>query len=245
MSVYASLRASARDSKRKDKTWVGFGDPSYGDAGPGSELRRGLATLTRNVALLPLPGTREEVQAVADLFGARGQAFLGLEATEEAVRALPKGTPFLHFACHGLQDSALPMNSALVLTLPKQEGADKDHTHDGLLQAWEIMQDLRLDTDCVVLSACETALGQDQKEEGILGLSRAFFYAGARSLVVSQWAISDESTARLMKAFYKEILAGSPKDQALQRAQAILAATPGFAHPFHWAAFDLHGYGEH
>jgi CHAT domain-containing protein len=143
-------------------------------------------------------------------------------------------------------DSEFPMNSALVLTAPqppdpKDLAAIGDNRKDGLLQAWEIIQDLRVRSGCVVLSACETGVGKVLGGEGIMGLTRAFSHAGAESVVVSLWPISDESTALLMEAFYREVLAGAPRDVALMRAQIELAGSKRYSHPFFWAAFELHG----
>lgn len=233
MTAYRELKA---ENAAKTRRWTGFGDPLYAGAERSEPLRGALEQLkTRGFALGPLPGTREEVTRIAGIFGPSGQVRLGGEATKASVRDLARSATYLHFACHGVIDSEFPMHSALALS-PDLASGD-----DGLFQAWEIIQDLKLDADCVVLSACETGLGRIQGGEGILGLTRAFFYAGARSTVVSLWPISDESTSTLMEAFYREILAGAPRDLALLRAQRSLARHPAFAHPFFWAAFGLHG----
>lgn len=101
---------------------------------------------------------------------------------------------------------------------------------------------MRLDADLVVLSACETALGEEQGGEGISGLSRAFQWAGARSVLASLWTVPDESTADLMKAFYSSVARGVPRDEALREAQrAILGRGGDAAHPYFWAAFELFG----
>ena len=92
-----------------------------------------------------------------------------------------------------------------------------------------------------MLSACETGVGEIRGGEGILGLTRAFFYSGARSLLVSLWPVSDRSTALLMEEFYRRLLAGQPRDVALQGAQIMLMNSEDTAHPFFWGAFQLHG----
>jgi CHAT domain-containing protein len=144
----------------------------------------------------------------------------------------------VHFASHGLVDSRFPLNSALALTIPE---APKDGEENGLLQAWEIFDKVRLNADLVVLSACETGLGKDMGGEGLVGLTRAFQYAGARTVVASLWSVADESTARLMKVFYGYLKAGGAKDEALRAAQITLLQDPRTAHPFHWAAFQVIG----
>ncbi len=240
MTIHAGLKAGHRTEKRS-LSWTGFGDPLYPDQDPGGGLRQGLRT--RGFQMGPLPGTREEILGIAALFGGRATIHLGAEASKEAVRALPRNLSYLHFACHGFMDPDFPMNSALALSSkPGVDAAGKAH-QDGFLSAWEIMRDVRLDSDCVVLSACETGVGKVFGGEGILGLTRAFFYAGVRSVVVSLWPISDESSSLFMEAFYREILAGASRDVALQRARKSLARSRDFAHPFHWAAFELHGVG--
>ncbi len=242
MTVYAGLKGigSARASK-DEKRWVGFGDPAYPSPEKGEPLRGEAAALARRgISLGPLPGTRTEIENVAALFPGQAGVRLGTEASEAAVRGLPPRTPFLHFACHGLLDPEFPMNSALALSppAPGEAAAARD---DGILQAWEIVQNVKLDADCVVLSACETGVGKVMAGEGVMGLTRAFFHAGARSVMVSLWPISDESTSALMHAFYREVLSGAPEDAALLRAQREVARDRRFAHPFFWAAFELFG----
>ena len=101
-----------------------------------------------------------------------------------------------------------------------------------------------------MLSACETALGKEQAGEGIVGLTRAFQYAGARTVLASLWRVADESTAELMVRFYRGLIEGLPKDEALRQAQLALAAGPieladgrtlDATHPYHWAGFQLIG----
>ncbi|MBP7866437.1 MAG: tetratricopeptide repeat protein [Acidobacteria bacterium] len=247
LTVYAGLRSGAGGgSPSKGLNWAGLGDPVYPDPGKPGDTPGELAALkTRGFQLGPLPGTRQEIEDVARLFGGRARVHLGPDATKAQALGLPRETRFVHFACHGLLDPDFPMNSALALSPSPGKPADAEGTaNDGLLQAWEIIQNLRLESDCVVLSACETGVGKVCGGEGILGLTRAFLYAGSRSVVVSLWPISDASTAHFMQIFYREILAGVPRDDALRRAQADLAAQGDFAHPFHWAAFVLVGAGD-
>jgi CHAT domain-containing protein len=152
---------------------------------------------------------------------------------------------YVHFACHGYLDERFPLSSALALTIPKTEGDGRDN---GLLQAWEIFDQVRLGADLVTLSACQTGLGKEMGGEGLLGLTRAFLYAGARSVLGSLWSVSDNSTTILMGRFYGYLKAGRPRDEALRAAQIDLIRTGGtgpraadLSHPFHWAAFQLSG----
>ncbi len=117
-----------------------------------------------------------------------------------------------------------------------REGED-----NGLLQAWEIFEQVRIDAELVTLSACDTGLGKVLGGEGLLGLTRAFQYAGARSVFASLWSVSDESTGELMQRFYGYLKAGQSKAEALRSAQLDLLRGSRFTHPFHWAGFQLVG----
>jgi CHAT domain-containing protein len=103
---------------------------------------------------------------------------------------------------------------------------------------------MSLNADLVVLSACETGKGKMVRGEGVLGLPRAFLYAGARNVVLSLWSVSDEGTASLMKVFYRELVQGrrSP-GEALARAKEEMIGTERWHHPFYWAGFVLVGPG--
>ena len=96
-----------------------------------------------------------------------------------------------------------------------------------------------VNADLVVLSACETGIGEQQRGEGVLSLARAFAFAGAKSIVASLWSVNDQSTMQIMDNFYKEIKAGKPKNIALANAKrSYLLQNPGLgAHPFFWAGF--------
>jgi len=245
-TVYAELKRS-RHGRAPDAALVAFGDPQYPSARPpeqvhNSELR---STLTRGFSLARLPSTREEVLTIASLFPGHVQAYLGAQATEERAKSLGTQARYVHFACHGYLDERFPLNSALALTMPESPQPGEEN---GLLQAWEIFEKVRLDADLVVLSACQTALGKEMGGEGLLGLARAFHYAGARSVLGSLWDVSDQSTALLMKRFYG-YLKGGRADEALRSAQLDLLHTrpaPGaqrrdLSQPYHWAGFQLSG----
>ena len=125
-------------------------------------------------------------------------------------------------------------------------GETPEAGENGLLQAWEIFEQVRLDAELVTLSACQSGLGTEVAGEGLIGLTRAFQYAGARSVLASLWSVSDLSTAELMARFYRALRKGQPKDTALQEAQlAMIRGEAGLTlkenrdltHPCHWAAF--------
>ncbi len=215
---------------------VAFGDPHYPTqmAATGT---RGVRPASRfRLGLSPLPASRSEVQGVTGLFRP-AISFLGTDATEARFLAeAPKGN-IVHFAGHALLDPRFPLDSGLALSPPTRPARPGD---DGLLQAWEIFERLRLSADLVTLSACETALGTEAQGEGLLGLTRAFHYAGARTVLSSLWSVSDRSTAELMRRFYAHLGAGKAKDAALAAAQREMLAGPN-RHPYHWAAFQLDG----
>jgi CHAT domain-containing protein len=183
-----------------------------------------------------LPWAEEEVRRVAARFD-RATVVTGADATEPFVKAAMSAASHLHFATHGRLDEREPILSGLALA-PSAAGAE-GAGDDGLLQAHEIVG-LRLDADLAVLSACNTALGRIAGGEGVVGLSRAFLHAGARSLVLSLWEVADRSTAELMDDFYGAHLdGGAPPDVALQRAQ--LAAIARGRPVREWAPFVVVG----
>jgi CHAT domain-containing protein len=185
--------------------------------------------------LAPLPGTRLELEALAGLAPPRAFASLtGPAATRAALLAHPRlgDADIVHLATHGVADAIEPSRSGLWFA------ADSGTS---FLSAPEVMR-LRLDASLVVLSACETGLGRVERGEGVLGLPRAFLAAGAGSVVVSLWSVSDRSTAELMRDFYAGLLrAGLPRDRALAQAKRALLRVPGMRDPVHWAAFVLMG----
>ncbi|HEX9500714.1 MAG TPA: CHAT domain-containing tetratricopeptide repeat protein [Thermoanaerobaculia bacterium] len=184
--------------------------------------------------LQPVIHSSEEAHGIAQLFD-RSRVLEGPLATRSALRngGLAEAK-ILHLATHGLIDENRPERSGLVLT------ADPPRD-DGLLQVRDIYS-LRLNADLVTLSACETALGQNVTGEGMIGLTRAFFYAGARSVVASLWDVEDTATSRLMQRFYKNIRRGEPIDIALQHAKLDLLHSGGSTSaPFYWASFIVSG----
>jgi CHAT domain-containing protein/Tfp pilus assembly protein PilF len=236
-TVYAQLRQTPRKFASQPVSLAAFGDPELPqNAGAATEPDAGI--LTRARSLRPLPFSRSEVRGIASLFGRAATPYLGRDATEERADALGPGVRYVHFATHALLDRRYPLDSGLVLTPPPPGVTGREN---GVLQAWEILQKVRLDADLVTLSACETGLGREMGGEGLISLSRAFEYAGARSVVASLWEIADRSTGELMLRFYRGLSEGLPKDEALQAAQVAMLHTPGSKHPFHWAAFELSG----
>ncbi|HEX6899892.1 MAG TPA: CHAT domain-containing tetratricopeptide repeat protein [Thermoanaerobaculia bacterium] len=264
-SVFAEMKKARRPIEPEGTVveplvpnFVAFGDPLYPSAMDEKRSETISDTRVRSTAqrgllnLESLPWSRREVDGIAALFPpGQTKVFLGAEATEEEAKKISKGTRILHFATHGLVDDRFPMNSALALTIPA--GFPKDH-ENGLLQVWEIFERVRLDAGLVVLSACDTALGEEHGGEGLTGLTRAFQYAGARTVIASLWSVQDQATSELMIRFYKHLRAGRPKDEALRQAQIELIRGPievvnekgektllDASAPYYWAGFQVYG----
>lgn len=160
----------------------------------------------------------------------KSRALVRKEATETAFKEYAAGFRYLHIASHGQFDPDSPLNSALLLA--------RDAKNDGVLTVGELYS-LRIDADLVTLSACETGLGKIAGGDDVVGLTRGFLFAGARSIVASLWQVDDRATGRLMSAFYEALRGGAHKRDALRLSQlAALKSTP---HPFFWAAFELTG----
>jgi CHAT domain-containing protein/Tfp pilus assembly protein PilF len=252
-SSLRALRQFARPPASKEP-FGGFGAPLLvGD--PGSTRGAGRAALYRRGAvadpnevrkLEPLPESAVELRDMATALKAPSSAIrLGAAATERAVKEADL-TRYrnLAFATHGLMAGEFRGlgEPALVLTPPVTASS----VDDGLLTASEISQ-LKLDADWVLLSACNTAAPDGTPgAEGLSGLARAFFYAGARSLLVSHWAVSSDAAAALTTRMFDEAGEGVSKAEALRRSMLAMMRTPGrphYAHPALWAPFVVVGDG--
>lgn len=163
--------------------------------------------------------------------------FLGEEATEDHFKQEAGNFPNIYLSTHAIVTETQPMYSLIAFA------QDADPAEDGFLHTYEVFN-LELDADLVTLSACETGLGKLHRGESIIGLTRAFLYAGASAVVVSLWSV-EESSALLMKEFYRNVKRGTPKARALQQAKVNMLRTRrnrlSFSHPFLWAPFVLIG----
>jgi CHAT domain-containing protein/tetratricopeptide (TPR) repeat protein len=185
-------------------------------------------------ALSNLPAVKQEVAQVRRLLGKQGVvAVLEAAATPERARQIAQNARVVHFACHARADNVDPLGSGLLLA---PAGSD-----EGLLTAADVVSKWRLRADVVMLSACETAVGQVRRYEGMYGLARAFLFAGSRSVGASLWRVDDVSTARLMGAFYRGYASGVPKAEALRRAQVALLRSKDDSDPYYWSCFVLMG----
>jgi CHAT domain-containing protein/tetratricopeptide (TPR) repeat protein len=198
--------------------FAGFA-PAYPAAAAASGYRSQLAELTFSVS---------EAKAGKQWFG--GKVFLEGDATESAFRETAPRCRILHLAAHAIADDERPLQSGLAFSL---EG---DTLADGFLHAYEIYK-LALSAELAVISACNSGFGRLAEGEGAISLGRAFFHAGCRSIVVSQWLANDHSSAQLMVNFYDYLAQGHAKDEALRQAKLdyLDAADALTAHPYFWA----------
>jgi CHAT domain-containing protein/tetratricopeptide (TPR) repeat protein len=232
-SVINNLLTKVNGAGKPDpdlKKLIAFGDPVYEN--PTDTSNSSVSGYKR------LKYSGEEVENIASFFK-KGNAEVHLrnEATEDNVKreGALKNFNYVHFATHGFIDERKPDLSSLVLTkkISSQE--------DGMLQATEIYG-LKLNADLVVLSACQSGLGKLVRGEGIVGLTRAFMYAGTPAVLVSLWSVSDVSTSVLMRDFYKNLTEKKlSKTDALRNAQLTMLGNEKFAHPFYWAPFVIIG----
>jgi CHAT domain-containing protein/Tfp pilus assembly protein PilF len=187
-----------------------------------------------------IPEAATEVKGIASLPGIRADTLLGVDATEARVKEEAGKHLVIHLATHGFYDAANPMYSGVVLA---QTGSAQD---DGVWDAREIAEQ-NLNTELVVVSACDTARGEIFAGEGVLGLSWAFFVAGTPTSLLTNWQVNDASTSLLMRQFYQEWGIGNAgqarrdKAVALQRAQKWMLAQQRYADPYYWAPFVLIG----
>ncbi|MBO0352080.1 CHAT domain-containing protein, partial [Phormidium pseudopriestleyi FRX01] len=186
-----------------------------------------------------LPGTRQEAEAILALVPADA----AMSAFDfDASRATVANTDLsqykmVHFATHGFVSSSAPELSGVVLSLVDERG----NAVDGFLRLHDIFN-LELNAEVVVLSACQTGLGDSIRGEGLVGLTRGFMYAGTPRLVVSLWNVDDAATAELMSSFYGKLLSQQMTPaQALREAQLEMLASEDRNSPYFWAAFTLQG----
>ena len=198
----------------------------------------------QGLPLARLTGTRTEAEQIVKLAktsGTQTDLWLDLDASEDNIDARDISKyRVLHIATHGLLNAERPQFTGLVLSLVGNK------SEDGFLRTDEVFN-LRLGSPLVMLSACETGLGKEKRGEGVMGLTRAFMYAGAPTVGVSLWSVADKSTAELMTDFYKRLLgssansAGVPASSAMRDAQLAMIAGKKYSAPFYWAPFILVG----
>lgn len=246
---YAPSLTSLKELKeRKDKKTfsrkqflLAIGQPAFEINGNGSNSDAQIVLKSFyepgfNLILDKLQFSLQEIETIASYFPPKKRKILTFqEASEEKLKATDLSQyHIIHFATHCIIDDKKPARTSIVLRL------DQDPQEDGLLQVREIFN-LRLKADLVTLSACQTGSGAFIKGEGIDGLNRAFFYAGASSLLLSLWSVNDQATAQLMARFYYHLKAHRSVEKALQKTKLELINSGVLSHPYYWAGFIAHG----
>ncbi|MDT7809983.1 MAG: hypothetical protein QOJ70_3796 [Acidobacteriota bacterium] len=235
--VAGSTQQASADAGRAPGFESALTDVAAGDNASGAQSASG----ERRGVLVRLEGTRTEAQQIAKLAsgaGRKADVWLGLEANESELESRDlRQYRVLHFATHGLLNAERPQFTGVVLSLVgNREGTD------GFLRTDEVFN-LKLGSPLVMLSACETGLGREKRGEGVMGLSRAFMYAGAPTVGVSLWSVADKSTADLMTDFYKNLLTAQAKtpSAAMRTSRLDMINGKRFSAPFYWAPFVLVG----
>ncbi|HKO43607.1 MAG TPA: CHAT domain-containing tetratricopeptide repeat protein [Pyrinomonadaceae bacterium] len=200
------------------------------------------AAKMQGLPLARLAGTRSEAEQIVQLTktsGGQADMWLDLDASEDNLETRDvRKYRVLHIATHGLLNAERPQFTGVVLSLVGNK------TEDGFLRTDEVFN-LKLGSPLVILSACETGLGKEKLGEGVMGLTRAFMYAGAPTVGVSLWSVADKSSAELMTDFYKRLLTtgATPTrpSAAMREAQLAMIAGKKYSAPFYWAPFVLVG----
>lgn len=204
-------------------------------------IYRFLIRSSRGWIFSDLPDAEQEVKTIAKILKP-ATCYTGAKATEERFKQNGHEYQIIHLATHCIIEETQPMYSRIIFA------QDHDPLEDGFLHTYEVFN-LKLNAGLVTLGACETGLGKFSRGEGLIGLTRAFIYAGTPSVVVSLWAVSDMNTG-LMKNFYQNLKNASKKSVALRNAKLAVIKSKGtfqngpefsLAHPFFWAPYVLIG----
>ncbi|MDH7512775.1 MAG: CHAT domain-containing protein [Clostridiales bacterium] len=242
LSVLRELIERKRMNGQKPaKDILALGDPSFGEneAEPGEvEANPGIPVFSPNsdYKFMRLRYSGLETEKIASLFKPQKRnILLRDQASEENFKEQPLSDyRIIHLATHGLIDDKKPGRSAIIFSL------DRDPKEDGFLQMREIFN-LKLNADLVTLSACQTGLGQLIKGEGIEGLSRAFFYAGASSVLLTLWAVNDQASYQLLERFYFHLRSSESIMSALRKAKLEMIHSGTLSHPYYWGGFVVSG----
>jgi CHAT domain-containing protein len=250
ISVYAELKSELYRKRSAGPAFVGFGDPSY-------EMSNQSNSLGAVFARIPLTGI--QVKAISRMYNV--PPYVGSAASRYSVMKHAPGARRVHFAVHAVANEGRdPLSSYLALSPEKASDAA------GVLAASDVIENLRLDADLVALVGCQTGAGRLTDGEGVIGLARAFQYAGARTVVCSLWETTAAATTRMFSGidpatselapgrdaqkacFYGALNADRTIDEALREAQLFLIDRRGgekaskFRNPYFWAPFSVQGY---
>lgn len=181
-----------------------------------------------NKYLTNLPFAQLELNNIATLF--KGDFFTGSDATESNFKEKAPSADIIHLATHSMINENNPLTSKLYF--------NTDETEDGLLHTFELFN-LVLRADLVTLSACNSGYGELQKGEGVISLARGFMYANIQNILMSLWAVPDQSTEKLMSSFYQNIHSGLDYNESLRNSKLdyLKNSDENTAHPYYWAGF--------
>lgn len=189
----------------------------------------------KRFALAPLTFNTVEVENVRKMLG-KGTLLMGQDAVEPKFKAMGGNYKIIHFATHGMANDRDPDFSLLAFTdIPDSVENEFLYVND--------LYNMELNTDLIVLSACETGLGEMRKGEGVISLARGFAYAGTKSIFTTLWSVNDQATANIIEGFYSYLKAGKPKDEALHLAKLdfLEGGNNMTSHPFLWAPYIFIG----
>ncbi|MBF6593359.1 MAG: CHAT domain-containing protein [Thermaceae bacterium] len=241
LSVYAALQERARQLRQLPRSGglLALGNPAYNpQVLPTSNTSRSLLNTLRehNFQWAALPGTAREVTAAAQILTPAAEVWTGAEASLSALQTLSQSGGlanyrYLLLAAHGFVNPDAPEEVAVLLS-------PSSHS-DGVLDLSQVLE-LRLQSDLVILSACETGLGQQVQGEGVVGLAYAFYVAGNLDTVLTLWNINDASSSGFSPRLLEHLKAGLSPEEALRQTQLEFLHQPQLAHPAYWAAFVLY-----
>ncbi|MCX6153794.1 MAG: CHAT domain-containing protein [Candidatus Kapabacteria bacterium] len=262
----ADILKRQEKSSTKTETAVLLGAPAFASSKSTNSKERNIGSASilkelKSLKIEDLPGAKKEIDDLGKLMTENKiivSSFTGAEATKSNLLKTSKAN-ILHIATHGffLSDNKaensgrkggqiyLPKTNPMIksgLLLAGSKDAITNSSIDnsennGILTSYEVMNSDFHNTDLVVLSACETGLGEIKNGEGVYGLTRAFYISGAKSLLMSLWNVNDQTTQELMFEFYKGYLGGKSKIEALREAQ--LKIKEKYPNPYYWGAFVL------
>lgn len=244
--VYAPSVSSLREiikrkkaiGKKPQKDILALGNPSFGShetEGNGNDTIKEFFS-NDSINLFRLKYSGLELDTISAIFAKSKQEIFQREyASEEKLKSNNLAEyKIIHFATHSIIDDKIPARSSIVLL------QDEDPTEDGFLQTREIYN-LKLNSDLVTLSACETGLGELIHGEGIVGLNRAFFYAGTSAVLMSLWAVNDQASCQLMERFYRHLKSSESIMDALHNVKLEMIDSGVLSHPYYWAPFIVSG----
>jgi CHAT domain-containing protein/Tfp pilus assembly protein PilF len=226
-----------KSNKQKSRlNLLAFGDPSFelleSEENGGDIFQEFFSSKSFDFYRLEFSGI--EIDRISSLFKKKN-IFRRKEASEDQLKNHNlEDYKIIHFATHSIIDERTPDRSSIVFTM------DEDPAEDGFFQMREVYN-TKLNSDLVTLSSCQTGLGEFIHGEGIEGINRAFFYAGASSVLMSLWAVNDQASCQLMERFYVHLRSSESIMNALRKAKLELIESDPLSHPYYWAGFIASG----